>query len=66
MRCGQTRELLGWQISRSGQGDDGSSGVGAGADRALRQLVSCAEVFPAAFGHGLVFTGRAYTRLVRS
>ena len=61
-----TRELLGWQLSRSGK----ASTAGAALEQALIARNGCLgrvqNTFLLRSDNGLVFTSRDYTRLVRS
>jgi putative transposase len=61
-----TRQLLGWQLSRSGK----ASTAAAALEQALITRYGCLGRVPAPFllrsDNGLVFTSRHYTRLVRS
>lgn len=61
-----TRQLLGWQRSRSGK----ASTAAAALEQALITRYGCLARVPAPFllrsDNGLVFTSRHYTRLVRS
>jgi len=61
-----TRQLLGWQLSRSGK----ASTAAAAVEQALIARYGCLGQVPHAFllrsDNGLVFTSRDYTRLVRS
>jgi len=61
-----TRELLGWQLSRSGK----ASTAAAALEQALIARYGTLGRVPTSFllrsDNGLVFTSRAYTRLVRS
>lgn len=64
MDC-HTRQILGWQLSRSGK----ATTAGAALEQALISRFGVLGRVPASFllrsDNGLVFTSRAYTRLVR-
>ena len=61
-----TRELLGWQLSRSGKATTAMSVLEQALIARFGTLGSVTTPFLLRSDNGLVFTSRAYTRLVRS
>lgn len=65
MDC-HTREILGWQLSRSGRATTAASALEQALITRFGTLGRVREPFLLRSDNGLVFTSRAYTRLVRS
>ncbi len=61
-----TRELLGWQLSRSGKATTAASALEQALIARFGSLAPAPKPFLLRSDNGLVFTSRAYTRLVRS
>lgn len=61
-----TRELLGWQLSRSGKASTASAALEQALITRYGTLGCVREPFLLRSDNGLVFTSRNYTRLVRS
>jgi putative transposase len=61
-----TRELLGWQLSRSGKATTAAAALEQALIARFGSLAPLPHPFLLRSDNGLVFTGRAYTRLVRS
>ncbi|MEL6635082.1 MAG: DDE-type integrase/transposase/recombinase, partial [Bacteroidota bacterium] len=65
MDC-HTRELLGWHLSRSGKATTAVSALEHALIARFGTLGKVDEPFLLRSDNGLVFTSRAYTKLVRS
>ncbi len=61
-----TRELLGWQLSRSGKATTAAAALEQALITRFGSLAPVPRPFLLRSDNGLVFTSRAYTRLVRS
>lgn len=61
-----TRELLGWQLSRSGKATTATAALEQALINRFGTLGRVARPFLLRSDNGLVFTSRAYTRLARS
>ena len=61
-----TRELLGWQISRSGKATTAGSALEQALIARFGTLGKVQEPFLLRSDNGLVFTSRHYTKLARS
>lgn len=61
-----TRELLGWQLSRSGKATTAAAALEQALIARFGSLAPVPKPFLLRSDNGLVFTSRAYTRLVRS
>ena len=61
-----TRELLGWQLSRSGRATTAMSALEKALIARCGMLGRVTTPFLMRSDNGLVFTSRAYARLVRS
>jgi putative transposase len=62
----QTRELFGWQLSKSGRATTAMSALEQALIARVGTLGSVTTPFLLRSDNGLVFTSRAYTRIVRS
>jgi putative transposase len=65
MDC-HSREILGWQLSRSGKATTATAALEQALISRFATLGRVSEPFLLRSDNGLVFTSRTYTRLVRS